>query len=138
LAIWLYLTMADLSTETADKIFLCIKFPARPKLETKKGLDSMIFYACVKYEEQDPNSYKGIEVTTLGSNDKVAEFESYDPLEDYRNFASWAESVGEQNVGFCDTFKTFAHDYRQVSEEDSEKMISMLYGDHGSCGYEYY
>ncbi|SIC41958.1 Uncharacterised protein [Mycobacteroides abscessus subsp. abscessus] len=46
--------------------------------------------------------------------------------------------VGENNVGFCDTFKAFAHDYRQVSEEDSEKMISMLYGDHGSCGYEYY
>ncbi|MEN8699964.1 hypothetical protein [Bacillus infantis] len=98
----------------------------------------MIFYACVKYEEHDPNSYKGIEVTTLGSDDKVAEFESYDPLEDYRNFASWAESVGENNVGFCDTLKAFAHDYRQVSEEDSEKMIYMLYGDHVSCGYEYY
>ncbi len=94
----------------------------------------MIFYACVNYAEHDPKTYKGIEVTTLGdSSDVVAKFESYDPLEDYRNFVSWSEGVGLDNVGFCDTFKHFAKDYQAVSEEASGQMLSMVYGDHQDC-----
>ncbi|MFE8699543.1 hypothetical protein ACFYKX_02775 [Cytobacillus sp. FJAT-54145] len=97
----------------------------------------MIFYACVKYDEHNPGTYKGIEVTTLGSNDVVASFESYDPLEDYRNFVSWSEGVGEDNVGICDSFKHFAKDYQTVSDDASTMMISMVYGDHGECGTQY-
>ena len=94
----------------------------------------MIFYACVKYEEHQPDTYKGIEVTTLGNqNDVVASFDSYDPLEDYRNFVSWSESVGDDNVGFCDTLKHFAKDYEEVSDHDSTQMLSMVYGEHQDC-----
>lgn len=99
----------------------------------------MIFYACAKYDEHNPNTYKGIEVTTLGnSDDVVVSFESYDPLQDFHNFASWCESVGEDNVGICDSIKHFAKDYSKISDDASQQMISMIYGDHGNCGYEYY
>jgi hypothetical protein len=94
----------------------------------------MIFYACVKYDEIHTNTYKGIEVTTIGNpNDVVATFESYDPVEDYHNFASWSESVGEDNVGFCDSLKHFAQDYKNVSSHGSEEMLAMIYGDHVDC-----
>lgn len=94
----------------------------------------MIFYACIKYEEHQPDTYKGIEVTTLGNqNDVVASFGSYDPLEDFRNFVSWSESVGDDNVGFCDSLKHFAKDYEKVSDHDSTQMLSMVYGEHQDC-----
>ncbi|QOR66215.1 hypothetical protein IM538_21020 [Cytobacillus suaedae] len=98
----------------------------------------MIFYACVKYDESHPDTYHGIEVTTLGdSNDVVASFESYDPLQDYHNFASWSESVGEDNVGICDTLKHFAKDYKSVDSDASSQMLSMIYGDHQNCNGQY-
>lgn len=97
----------------------------------------MIFYACVKYDEHQPDTYKGIEVTTIGnSEDVVASFHSYDPLEDYRNFVSWSESVGDDNVGFCDSLKHFAKDYTNVSKDDSSQMITMIYGEHRECENE--
>jgi hypothetical protein len=98
----------------------------------------MIFYACVKYDEVQTETYKGIEVTALGNDaDVIATFESYDPVEDYRNLASWAEGVGEDNVGFCDSLKHFAKDYEYVSNYDSTEMISMIYGEHDDCENQY-
>lgn len=95
----------------------------------------MIFYACVKYDEHNVDSYKGIEVALLGNpQEVVATFESYDPLEDFRNFVSWSEGVGEDNVGFCDSLKHFALDYEKVSNEASSQMVHMVYGDHDECG----
>ncbi|KKI90208.1 hypothetical protein WQ54_19660 [Bacillus sp. SA1-12] len=94
----------------------------------------MIFYACVKYDEQNPETYKGIEVTTLGhSQDVIASFNSYDPLQDYHNFVSWTESVGDDNVGFCDSLKHFAKDYEHISANDSNEMLRMVYGEHQDC-----
>jgi hypothetical protein len=105
-----------------------------------EGMDNMIFYACVKYNEHHPETYKGIEVTTLGSSDVIANFESYDPLQDYHNFVSWSEGVGQDNVGFCDSLKHFAKDYENVSDEASQEMMSMIYGEHSDCenGVNYY
>ncbi|MFD1737058.1 hypothetical protein ACFSCX_10895 [Bacillus salitolerans] len=98
----------------------------------------MIFYACVIYDEHNPNTYKGIEVTTLGNkSDVVARFESYDPLQDYHNFASWSEGVGIDNVGFCDSLKHFANDYKRVSESAAHEMVNMIYGDHDNCENAY-
>ncbi|MDZ5471624.1 hypothetical protein SM124_07665 [Bacillus sp. 31A1R] len=98
----------------------------------------MIFYACVKYDEHQPQTYKGIEVSMLGiSSDIVATFESYDPLEDFRNFVSWSEGVGEDNVGYCDSLKHFAKDYSAVSEDASKIMLSMIYGQHQDCANSY-
>lgn len=98
----------------------------------------MIFYACVKYDEVNPETYKGIEVATLGNpEDVVAKFESYDPVQDYHNFASWSEGVGEDNVGFCDSLKHFAHDYEKVSNEDSHEMLAMIYGEHADCDNQF-
>ncbi|MBM7602192.1 hypothetical protein JOC75_000162 [Metabacillus crassostreae] len=94
----------------------------------------MIFYACIKSDPNNVNSYKGIEVSTLGnSTDVVARFESYDPLEDFRNFVSWSEGVGDDNVGFCDSLKSFAKQYEVISENDSHQMLSMVYGEHFEC-----
>lgn len=99
-----------------------------------KGARAMIFYACVKYAEEHPETYQGIEVTTLGnSDDVVAKFNSYDPLQDFHNFVSWSESVGEDNVGFCDSLKHFAKDYHEVSYDAAEEMLKMIYGDHQDC-----
>jgi hypothetical protein len=98
----------------------------------------MIFYACVKYDELNPETYKGIEVTTLGNaSDVIAEFESYDPVEDFRNFKSWAEGIGEDNVGFCDSLRHFAKDYQEISGSDSAEMLSMIYGGHEDCENQY-
>ncbi|MGJ7921574.1 hypothetical protein [Neobacillus sp. LXY-4] len=94
----------------------------------------MIFFACTKHDESDPKNYNGIEVTTLGDpNIVVATFNSYDPLYDYQNFISWTESIGDDNVGFCDSLKAFAKSYKNVSEHDSALMLSMVYGDHQDC-----
>ncbi|APH04771.1 hypothetical protein [Bacillus weihaiensis] len=94
----------------------------------------MIFYACVSSDKELLKSYKGIEVSVLGQpSEIVARFESYDPLEDYHNFVSWAEGVGEDNVGYCDSLKRYAEEYKKVSKEDSVKMISMIYGSHDIC-----
>lgn len=105
---------------------------------TLEGGEVMIFYACVKYDEHKLDTYKGIEVSMLGDkSDVVAVFESYDPVEDFRNFVSWSEGVGEDNVAFCDTLNHFAKDYSKISKDDSEEMLSMIYGDHEDCtGYE--
>jgi hypothetical protein len=95
----------------------------------------VIFFACIKYEESNPETYKGIEVTTLGNpDDVVATFESYDPLQDFQNFVSWTESVGDDNVGYCDSLNHFAKDYQKISEQDASVMLSMVYGDHQDCG----
>ncbi|MDQ0228940.1 hypothetical protein [Metabacillus malikii] len=93
----------------------------------------MIFYACVKYDDKKPDTYKGIEVTMLGSDEVVASFESYDPLQDYHNFVSWSESVGDDNVGFCDSLKHFAKDYQQISMDAAEEMLNIVYGEHQEC-----
>lgn len=95
----------------------------------------LIFFACIKYEEANPETYRGIEVTTLGNpNDVVATFESYDPVQDFHNFVSWTESVGDDNVAYCDSLKHFAKDYQKISEHDASEMLSMVYGTHQDCG----
>ncbi|WP_246939533.1 hypothetical protein [Bacillus pinisoli] len=81
---------------------------------------------------------KGLKVTTIGNeSDVVASFESYDPVQDYRNFKSWSEGVGEDNVGFCDSLRHFAKDYQEISNEDSDEMLSMIYGEHEDCQNQY-
>ncbi|WP_456275349.1 hypothetical protein [Bacillus sp. AK128] len=98
----------------------------------------MIFYTCVKYDELNPETYKGIEVTSLGNeSDVIAKFESYDPVQDFRNFKSWSEGVGEDNVAFCDSLRHFAKDYQEVSNDDSAEMLSMIYGGHEDCENQY-
>ncbi|WP_318508924.1 hypothetical protein [Bacillus sp. T3] len=94
----------------------------------------MIFFACTNYNGTNPETYNGIQVTTLGDpNIVVATFNSYDPLYDYQNFISWTESIGDENVGFCDSLKHFAKDYKTVSNHDAALMLSMVYGDHQDC-----
>ncbi|WP_147534839.1 hypothetical protein [Bacillus marasmi] len=94
----------------------------------------MIFFACTNYNGINPETYDGIVVKTMGTpNIVVATFNSYDPMYDYQNFISWAESIGDDNVGFCDSIKQFAKDYKQVSAPDSENMLSMVYGEHQDC-----
>lgn len=94
----------------------------------------LIFFACTNYNGNNPETYDGIVVTTLGNpNIVVANFNSYDPLYDYQNFVSWTESIGDDNIGFCDSLKYFAEDYKKVSEYDSALMLSMIYGEHQEC-----
>lgn len=94
----------------------------------------MIFFACTNYNGSNPDTYDGIVVTTMGEpNIVVATFNTYDPLYDYQNFFSWIESIGDDNVGFCESIKKFAKDYKQESEHDSSLMLSMVYGEQQDC-----